>query len=468
MTALILKLRDGVALNETPDGRITVGNDARAISLGRPSGASRRALRLLAADGATEDAIAGQMIEADGVTGGATWYWYRKQLDDASLLACTLVCGSAEIATLVPMRRGLGLPLARVDPREPVRLSRFACCRSDGQRFVAETPLSARRVVLHSERGAAALASLTQPRAAAELSSLIAGLSAEAAALLVDLFSAAALLADADEDEALGQWEPHDLLFHARSRLGRHDNPFGATFRFRGIRPPQPALKAPMSGAAIALYRPDLAAVAREDPPLTAALTARRSIRRYGDQPIDVRELGEFLYRVARVDAVLAVDSARGRHYEVTRRPYPSGGATYDLELYLTVNRGRGLESGLYHYHALEHRLYCLAPRNAHVEALLRSAQGAAKMTFEPQVVITLASRFERVSWKYESMAYATVLKNVGVLYQTMYLVATAMGLAPCALGGGDSDLFAAAAGTNYYAETSVGEFLIGSHPGDG
>jgi len=80
-----------------------------------------------------------------------------------------------------------------------------------------------------------------------------------------------------------------------------------------------------------------------------------------------------------------------------------------------------------------------------------------------PQVLIILTARFQRVSWKYNAMAYALVLKDVGVLYQTMYLVATAMGLAPCALGGGDSDLFAAVAGTNYYAETSVGEFILGS-----
>jgi hypothetical protein len=44
-----------------------------------------------------------------------------------------------------------------------------------------------------------------------------------------------------------------------------------------------------------------------------------------------------------------------------------------------------------------------------------------------------------------------------------MYLTATAMGLAPCAIGGGDADLFARAAGTDYCAETSVGEFLLGS-----
>jgi oxazoline/thiazoline dehydrogenase len=44
-----------------------------------------------------------------------------------------------------------------------------------------------------------------------------------------------------------------------------------------------------------------------------------------------------------------------------------------------------------------------------------------------------------------------------------MYLVATAMNLAPCGIGIGDSDLFAKAAGCNYYAETSVGEFVLGS-----
>ncbi len=54
-------------------------------------------------------------------------------------------------------------------------------------------------------------------------------------------------------------------------------------------------------------------------------------------------------------------------------------------------------------------------------------------------------------------------MKHVGALYQTMYLVATAMKLAPCGIGNGDSDLFAQAAGCNYYAETSVGEFALGS-----
>ena len=45
-------------------------------------------------------------------------------------------------------------------------------------------------------------------------------------------------------------------------------------------------------------------------------------------------------------------------------------------------------------------------------------------------MLITIAARFQRVSWKYAAMAYVTILKHVGVVYQTMYLVATARGLA--------------------------------------
>ncbi|MBI4276864.1 MAG: nitroreductase family protein, partial [Armatimonadetes bacterium] len=57
----------------------------------------------------------------------------------------------------------------------------------------------------------------------------------------------------------------------------------------------------------------------------------------------------------------------------------------------------------------------------------------------------------------------ALILKDVGVLYQTMYLVAAAMGLSPCALGGGDADLLTRAIGIPYHVESAVGEFLLGS-----
>jgi SagB-type dehydrogenase family enzyme len=261
-----------------------------------------------------------------------------------------------------------------------------------------------------------------------------------------------------DDTPALKQWAFHDLVFHSRSRMGRHNNPLGGTYRFFGEIAPLPAVKPPMSTTKVSLLRPDMGDVIKQDISLTQALEQRVSVRQYGYTPLTLSELSEFLYRAARVK-----DRYTYQSLEFTRRPYPSGGAIYELELYLTVDRCHGLPSGLYHYDPAEHALFYLAAPNANTEWLLLNAWTATAQTCRPEVLITITARFQRVSWKYESIAYATILKNVGALYQTMYLVATAMNLGPCALGCGNSDLFACTIAEDYYIESSVGEFMLGN-----
>jgi SagB-type dehydrogenase family enzyme len=252
--------------------------------------------------------------------------------------------------------------------------------------------------------------------------------------------------------------------------VGRHNCPLGATYRFVGKREPPPALKPSAGGETIELDRPNLELLARTDPSLAAVQEQRRSIRKYSPRPVTLRQLGEFLYRVERVKALesrkLQISSEQSIAMEFASRPYPGGGALHELELYIAVNACQDLSPGLYHYEPLCHRLERVAGPTSDVDQLLGDAAAAAGMTAaEVQVVIILATRLERLAYKYESIAYALTLKNVGVIYQTMYLVATAMGLAPCGVGAGDSDCFARAIGTDYYAETSVGEFLLGSRP---
>jgi SagB-type dehydrogenase family enzyme len=177
--------------------------------------------------------------------------------------------------------------------------------------------------------------------------------------------------------------------------------------------------------------------------------------------------LGEFLYRVERVIQYdeFEIQTPRGPiRMDFARRPYSSGGGLYELELYLTIRACEGVPLGLYHYDARNHQLERISDLTPDVEGLLLGASYATGIpTQHLQVLITISARFQRMAWTYTSLAYAAILKHVGVLYQTMYLVATAMELAPCGVGSGDADLFARAAGTNYYDETSVGEFLLGS-----
>jgi SagB-type dehydrogenase family enzyme len=231
---------------------------------------------------------------------------------------------------------------------------------------------------------------------------------------------------------------------------------------------PPPALKPAPPGEARELYRPDLAALERDDPPLARVQERRRSARDFdAGHPITDRQLGEFLFRVARVkdswQTEVATDGGPVR-MDFASRPYPAGGSLYELEVYAAVNLCANLPPGLYHYDPSGHRLTGLCGRSTEVGSLLRDAAWSAGVPEDNlQVLLILAARFPRVAWKYESIAYALTLKHVGVVLQTMYLAATAMGLGPCALGGGDADLFARAAGTDYLAETSVGEFLLGS-----
>ena len=213
-----------------------------------------------------------------------------------------------------------------------------------------------------------------------------------------------------------------------------------------------------MSDKIVALPRPDLDASAKNDKPFGVVMEDRRSIRDMSDQPLTIAQLGEFLYRTGRVKKLWHSDKG-----DITQRPYPGGGALYELEIYPVVDRCADLDSAVYHYDPLNHALERIAERDARMEGLLTTAWHTADRRSRPQIVFTITARFARLQWKYQSMVYAAVLKHVGVLYQTFYLTATAMGLAPCALGGGDSDLFGEIAGLEYASESAVGEFILGS-----
>ncbi|MFJ2897785.1 SagB family peptide dehydrogenase [Streptomyces sp. NPDC087218] len=380
--------------------------------------------------------------------------------------------GGTEVLRLESMADGDGAVPAEVGADTVVRLDRFALLRSHEGDLVLESPLSPCRARLRAAplpALAGALGAGTTARAQAGAL----GLPVEVIQQLLGHLTGAGLAEAAgpaggfasDRDEVRRQWDFHDLLFHARSRLGRHDYPFGGVFPYRGTIEPRPAVKPVPPGPAVELPRPRLEELTAADPGLTTVLEGRRSIRAHAAEPLDLARLGEFLYRTARVRSLTGQRLDQGLPYAASSRPYPTGGAGYDLELYVTVHRCAGLEPGIYFYDPAGHRLSLVNADPRDRRAMLRVAEVSAGDIATPDLLITITSRFQRLAWKYKSIAYSATLKNVGVLYQTMYLVATAMGLAPCALGGGDSDLAARVLGLDYLQEGSVGEFLLGSRP---
>ena len=353
---------------------------------------------------------------------------------------------------------------------EVLVLSRFAYMRRRGDAMVLESPRAGALFRICDPQIATALTLLSTPQRLGRLRRQDGFPGIELLALLVDcqiLFKVDAAenidLRSAEGDADLALWDFHDLLFHARSTAGRHANPLGGTYPYAGVMPALPAVRPRWPGKKI-----DLRELARAPnaSPAAKLLRGRHSVRSFDDQrPITLAELAQFLDSTARVVSTWRspIDVGDVRPVvDFATRPYPAGGAAYELELYLAVEKCDGLVRGFYHYDAGGHALVPIGARPQELEALLSEARYSMDAPAVPQIVITIAARFGRVSWKYSALAYALILKDVGVLIQTLYLMATDMGLGGCAIGSTDIDLFAKMTGMEFHIEGPVGQFALG------
>ena len=359
-------------------------------------------------------------------------------------------------------------PLANTDV---LVLSRFAYLRRRGNDMVLESPRASALFRICDPKTATALAVLSTPQRIRKLRRQDGFPGLELLALLVDcqiLFKLDRArengLRPAEGDDNLVLWDFHDLLFHARSTEGRHANPLGGVYPYAGVVPALPAVRPRWPGKTIDLRK--LSAHSQVGSSAATLLRERHSIRSFDDRrPITLAELARFLEATARVQSRFESRTDLGEGGPVVTyavRPYPSGGGSYELELYLAVDKCEGLARGFYHYDAGAHALVPIGVRAHQLDALLTGAQFAMGAPGAPQILITIAARFGRVSWKYSSLAYALILKDVGALMQTFYLMATDMGLGGCAIGIANIDLFAKMTGIEFHVEGPVGQFALG------
>lgn len=420
---LLARLRDGAALARA---------DACVDGL---HSAVVDALQDLAGDGVDVDAVAVRLAGSAGVIAHAGWLHALARLHAARALEYRPAEGDV---TLVP-HAAAWRPGAAIDDDAPVALSRFARLRAGDRGLVAESPLALATV----ELGPGALAVVERLATPSSRRRADRG--------VVRALAAAGLLAS-DAERAMEHWTVEDALVHVRSRVGRSAEPprrrdhIGTSAR--------PATRGP----AIAIDAPgdDGGDVTLHD-----ALATRRSRRRYAERAITRSALGALLAR-AFGETVQARD---GR--AVARRAYASGGALHCLDAYAAVARCDGLAAGLYAFDARARTLHAVAPAEVAVP-LVRAARAAAGCDDDGQALLVLAADFGPVVARYDGIAYALLLAEVGAALHTAHLVADAAGLAACPIGSGDSEAFCRALGTGYFAYTSIGELLVGSrHPLD-
>jgi SagB-type dehydrogenase family enzyme len=373
-----------------------------------------------------------------------------------------------DLVVIEPQVLGYWPQIPRLNDADALTLSRFAYMRRRGNDMVLESPRAGALFKFRDPKFASFVAMLATPRQFKDILRQDGFPGTELLGLLVDgqvLFkvdnSNESGLRSAEGDNSLVLWDFHDLLFHARSTEGRHANPLGGIYPHEGVIPQLPAVRPSWPGKKI-----DLRNILASNPdgmaPVAKLLRERHSTREFDDrQPITLAELSKFLDATARILSQASAADVSDDHPE-TVRPYPTAGASYELELYLAVNNCEGLPQGFYHYDAGAHGLTPIDVPANELKALLLGAAYAMGVDGAPQILITIAARFGRVSWKYSSIAYSLILKDLGVLTQTLYLSATEMGLGGCAIGIANVDQFAKMTGIGFHIEGPVGQFAIG------
>lgn len=313
-------------------------------------------------------------------------------------------------------------------PEASRALSQFLYLRPQSGVLAARAPGAPAAVLLH------------HPAAVALVSGARPALPPAVQEALLRLLGAAGLLEDADA--VAGGWTFADRIAYFDPR---EDQPPHLTAPpFKPAMGPRLALPTPAAPLAM---------------PLGEALLRRRSRYETASQPVGLPALGALLDAAARSRGLV-----EGYFYQSSRRPYASGGAAYPIEIYLLAARVDGLTSGFYHYAPEAHALEALAMHPADQAALCRNALlSTGEQAREVQALLLFTARLERMRWKHFALTLA--LQDCGGLLATLYLAATALALAPCALGGIDAHAFARAAGLAQSEEPLISAFLVGAAP---
>ena len=162
---------------------------------------------------------------------------------------------------------------------------------------------------------------------------------------------------------------------------------------------------------------------------LGALLERRRSVRDFTREPLPLATLGRLLHTSYGVRGRRRMDVGWGED-----RPSPSAGGLYPLELYVATQAVTGLEDGIHHYDARAHELELRRPGVAH-EALVGLTLGQ-DMVRDANLVVVVTAVWQRTQYKYGQRGYRHIFLDAGHLGQNLYLVATALGLGPVAIGG--------------------------------
>lgn len=156
----------------------------------------------------------------------------------------------------------------------------------------------------------------------------------------------------------------------------------------------------------------------------------RKSSRKYSDKSLTLKELSFLLWSTQGVKQVI-------RDGYATYRTVPSAGARHPYETYLIVNRVENLNTGVYRYLPLEHKLlFCFADEN--IENDMDKATFEQKFIARSAVVFVWSAIPYRSEWRYSVTSHKPMLLDAGHICQNLYLACEMINSGTCAIAAYD------------------------------
>jgi SagB-type dehydrogenase family enzyme len=158
-----------------------------------------------------------------------------------------------------------------------------------------------------------------------------------------------------------------------------------------------------------------------------AAISGRRSVRGFTDDPVTLEHLSQLLW---------AAQGITDR--ERSRRAAPSAGAKYPMEIFVVAGRVGGLDPGVYWYVPSSHTINLLSAGDRRAE-LSEQALSQASVLNAP-LSLVIAGVYERTMEKYEERGVRYVHIEVGSVAENVYLQAESLGLGTVFAGAFSDD----------------------------
>ncbi len=189
--------------------------------------------------------------------------------------------------------------------------------------------------------------------------------------------------------------------------------------------------------------------------PLLSVMRRRRTQRDVQNENISLTDLAGLLYAGLGIVGFVKTETA-----VLPLKMTPSGGARNPYEAFVWVRAVEGLQSGIYHYSALENSIEKLkdAP-NLLPSDVLKGQDWADNMS----AVVFLVAVLGRTSWKYtDDNAYKVVLIEAGHIGQNIMLQCTEAGLTACPTAALDHDVISDILGLESITQFPVYALLVG------